>query len=235
MMAPSEPSLDAVLPHEERVACEHADRCGGCPLIGLTYAEQLALKRGRLVQSLSRYSSMELVYPESVAAADPIVGYRTRAKLIVAPGGRVGLFAKGGGHDVVDIPSCRVLATPIARVAAQMRVRIALAEASGGPLAPYDPSGHGWLRAIDLREVRVREAGRVLVTFVVDRARASDLATLRSCAEELIQGVPEVIGVAASLHDGKGPQVLGGETVSLAGATSAPDRVGPSSQIATFG
>ena len=32
-----------------RVTCEHADRCGGCPIIALPYGEQLALKRGRVV------------------------------------------------------------------------------------------------------------------------------------------------------------------------------------------
>src|SRR5271156_1230234 len=77
-----------------RVACEHADRCGGCPIIALPYGEQLSLKRGRVVQSIARYPALELVYTEPVAPADPIVSYRTRAKLIVGPGAKVGLFAK---------------------------------------------------------------------------------------------------------------------------------------------
>src|SRR5947208_16441960 len=89
-----------------RVACEHADRCGGCPIIALTYGEQLSLKRGRVVQSVSRYPALELAYTEPVAPAQPILAYRTRAKLIVAPNAKVGLFAKGGGHQVVDIPKC---------------------------------------------------------------------------------------------------------------------------------
>src|SRR5206468_4172379 len=101
-----------------KVDCVHADRCGGCPLIGLTYDEQLALKRGRVVQSVMRYSALELLYTEPVMPADPVVTYRTRAKLIVAPSSapgeteasaKIGLFAKGGGHQVVDIPECRVL------------------------------------------------------------------------------------------------------------------------------
>src|SRR5512140_1478016 len=101
----------------QRVECVHADRCGGCPIIALPYGEQLSLKRGRVVQSVARYPALELVYTEPVAAADPIVGYRTRAKLIVAVGPKVGLFAKGGGHQVVDIPTCRVLSPVLARVA----------------------------------------------------------------------------------------------------------------------
>jgi hypothetical protein len=73
---PDESSATAM---SERVVCEHADRCGGCPIIALPYGEQLAMKRGRVVQSASRYPTLELVYTEPVAAADPIVEYRTRA------------------------------------------------------------------------------------------------------------------------------------------------------------
>src|SRR6188472_1024497 len=99
--------LAGLLPRSDdmaRVTCEHADRCGGCPIIALPYGEQLAMKRGRVVQSASRYPSLELVYTEPVSAADPVVEYRTRAKLLVSSGGKLGLYAKGGGHQVVDIP-----------------------------------------------------------------------------------------------------------------------------------
>src|SRR4051812_41742557 len=92
LLRASMPSGDAT-----RVPCEHADRCGGCPIIALPYGEQLALKRGRVVQSVARYPALELVYTEPVMAAEPITAYRTRAKMIVGPGAKIGLFAKGGG------------------------------------------------------------------------------------------------------------------------------------------
>src|SRR5258708_36250695 len=98
MTAPSDPA-PVTIANDQRVVCEHAERCGGCPIIGLPYGEQLALKRGRVVQSVSRYPALELVYTEPVAPAEPIVDYRTRAKLIVAPGAKLGLYAKGGGHQ----------------------------------------------------------------------------------------------------------------------------------------
>ena len=74
--------------------------------------------------SASRYAALELAYTEPVAPAEPIVAYRTRAKLIVAPGGKVGLYAKGGGHQVVDIPRCRVLSPALASVAASVRTLV---------------------------------------------------------------------------------------------------------------
>jgi 23S rRNA (uracil1939-C5)-methyltransferase len=233
MTAPLDPAPPS--PGDDRVACDHADRCGGCPVIGLPYAEQLALKRGRVVQSVSRYATLELIYTEAVAPAQPVVRYRTRAKLIVAPGARVGLFAKGGGHQVVDIPGCRVLAPVIARVATAVRERVGRAEKEGGPLAPYDVGGSGVVRAVDLREVHDDGVSRVLVTFVVQRERGPDLKRLRDEARALLEGVPEVAGVAVNFHEGEAPQILGSETVHLAGAASAPDRLGTSVHLATYG
>ena len=46
---------------------------------------------------------------------------------------------------------------------------------------------------------------------------------------------PEVLGVAVNFHDGDAPQILGNQTQLLAGVASAPDRVGRSVHLATFG
>ncbi len=220
-----------------RIACEHADRCGGCPIIALPYGEQLGLKRGRVVQSVARYPALELVYTEPVAPADPIVAYRTRAKMIVGIGGKIGLFAKGGGHQVVDIPNCRVVAPSIGTVAEAIRAMCLADGERGGPLAAYDPSGGGSLRALDLREVRETADGpaRVLVTLVVQRSRVSSLDLLRAAAERLMADVPAVLGVSVNFHEGEAPQILGPETVLLSGAAAANDAVGASIHLATYG
>lgn len=219
----------------QRVTCEHADRCGGCPVIALPYGEQLGLKRGRVVQSASRYPALELVYTEPVQPAEPIKEYRTRAKLIVAPGGKLGLYAKGGGHQVIDIPKCQVVSPAVASVAALLRSRIVADEASGGPLAPFDPSGHGALRAVDLREIHDGTNAHVLVTFVVQRSRVRDRSPLEQAARSLASEEPRVIGVALNFHEGESPQILGNETVVVYGVASAPDRIGAASHEATYG
>ena len=219
----------------ERVVCEHADRCGGCPIIALPYAEQLAMKRGRVVQSASRYSTLELVYTEPVAAADPIVEYRTRAKLIVCSGGKLGLYAKGGGHQVVDIPRCRVLSPALTEIAEKLRTRIVADEAIGGPLAPFDPGAGGALRAVDLRELHHDTGSRVLVTLVVHRSRVISQEELTEAARALAASAPSILGVAVNFHEGDTPQILGTETVVVHGAASAEDRVGRSCHQATYG
>ncbi len=232
-MAPA-PELGPLAPLDtQRVDCPHADRCGGCPVIGLPYGEQLALKRGRVVQSVARYPALELVYTEPTAPADPVTGYRTRAKLIVAPGPKVGLFAKGGGHQVVDIPMCRVLSPVLARVADLVRTRVAQDES--GALTPSDPGAGGALRAVDLREVKGEGQSGVLVTLVLERPRAPNMDVLRGVARSLAEANPEILGVAANFHEGDSPQILGNETLHLFGATSVADKLGASVHLATFG
>lgn len=218
-----------------RVLCVHADRCGGCPIIGLPYGEQLAMKRGRVVQSASRYPTLELVYTEPVAAADPIIEYRSRAKLIVTIGGKLGLYAKGGGHQVVDIPECRVLSPMLAAVAATLRAHIVADEHTGGPLAPFDPAGGGALRAVDMREVHTEAGPRVLLTLVAQRARVASRERLEDAARALAKEIETIAGVALSLHDGESPQILGTETVVLHGLSSVEDRIGRSRQHASYG
>jgi 23S rRNA (uracil1939-C5)-methyltransferase len=240
-MVPShEPALpidrDRAAAADARVECAHAERCGGCPFIAQPYPAQLAQKRGRVVQSVARYPVLELVYTEPVAPAEPVTGYRTRAKLIVAPEGRIGLYARGGGHQVVDIPECRVLAPSIARVAAALRARVSADEAAAGPLAPHDPAspGRGALRAVDLREVDDGDA-RVLVTLVVQRGAAPPPEALREAARDLVRERPEIAGVAVNFHEGDAPQILGSETVVLHGVSTARDRIGASTHLATYG
>src|SRR5713101_5687002 len=72
----------------ERVDCEHAVECAGCPLIDLTYAEQLEAKRERVKSAAAPYLELSRLRIEPVAPAEPFTRYRIRAKLMVGrPGG----------------------------------------------------------------------------------------------------------------------------------------------------
>lgn len=231
-------SLSLLPPHvAPRVACDHAQRCGGCPIIDQAYGEQLARKHAKVTHAALRYRALEELPVRPTLGADPIVGYRTRAKLIVAPGGRVGLFEQGRGHEVCDIPGCRVLSPALLHVAATLRSRVSHDEATGGALAPWDDKGGGTLRALDLREVRgsSETTSRVLVTFVVERSPSFRLETLREAARFLAATTPIVLGVAVNFHEGGDPQILGRETALLFGDATAPDRFGASTHLATFG
>jgi 23S rRNA (uracil1939-C5)-methyltransferase len=224
------------------VDCVHAAACGGCPLIELGYAEQLTRKRARVTTAAARYPQLAEVATEDVRRADPVVGYRGRAKLIVSPEGAIGLYGRTGDHQVVDIPSCRVLAPALAAVAATLRALIAAPPPEARPLLlPFREAAGGLLRAVDLREVRARRGAggalesAVLVTLVLQRDRAPSRDELCAAGRALRALLPGVLGVAANLHDADSPQILGQETIVLDGAPTAHDTIGATYHLASFG
>lgn len=222
------------------IECPHATACAGCPLIHLDYVAQLAHKRARVVGVASHYPALELVYVRPVEPGDPIVGYRTRAKLIVSPTGAIGLYGRSGNHEVVDIPSCRVLAPALAEIATVLRRLVVDPPADARPLLlPFDPLAGGVLRAVDLREVRApSDSGDrvgVLATFVLQRDRSAARDELAAAARAVRLLLPGCVGIAANFHEAEAPQILGPETVVLDGAPQAHDRIGAVFHIASYG
>ena len=194
---------------EPEIVCEHAARCGGCALIDLPYAEQLAAKAQRVTAALTAHG---LAPPlEAVRGADPRAGYRTRAKLVVSPGGAIGLYARGG-HEVVDIPGCRVL-PPVA---------LAAVAALRGLL----PGSGVAVRGLDLRVVEDEAGPGLLVSLVVAAPLAPDSPAVAALADR-VAGLPGVRGVAASARSEDSPRVLGGEPRVLRGPAALPERMAP--------
>jgi len=252
--AKPEPAAEATCGPTDRIACEHAHVCGGCPLIELTYGEQLDAKHERVRYAAEVYPVLATCAIEAVAPADPVVGYRVRAKLMVGTrpneGERcapvIGLFAKAptsvDHHRVVDIPACRVLSPALREVAAQLRLLLRDPPKEAGNCLVPDAAG-GLLSAFDLREV-VDGQARVLVTLVLGTtpgAKEDELERASQAVEELCPpgdlpgSSPTIAGVAVNYRKPGAVQVLGPTTRSLRGATAARDRMGSLYRLATFG
>jgi 23S rRNA (uracil1939-C5)-methyltransferase len=221
-----------------RISCAHAVRCSGCPLIDLPYAAQLAQKQGRLVTVFASYAELSAVPVERVVGAQERTQYRTRAKLVVAEGPRIGLFAKGGAHVVEDLPACQVLSPALLETAESLRGlmrrpppgtgRVLVAHERGAPDA-------GALTAVDLREALGPEGARVLVTLVLDQDRPPSPAELEAAAEAILEAGARVIGVAANFRAPDSPQVLGAKTTVVRGVLTARDETGSVYQLASYG
>jgi 23S rRNA (uracil1939-C5)-methyltransferase len=212
------------VPAEARIECPHAPPCPGCPLIGLPLAAQLAAKAERVARALAPFPRLRDARPEPVRGAEAVVGYRTRAKLAVAPGPRLGLFAGGAAHEVLDLPGCRVLSPALAAAAAALR-RLLAGPGAGRALCA-EGEGGGRLRAVDLREVQDAQGTGLLVTLVL-RAPAPSEAELAAAAERLAKALPALRGVALALHDGRSPQLLGGRPRPILGPPWHRDAAGP--------
>lgn len=201
------------------VHCPHAARCTGCPLIALDAAKQLEMKAALLANALARYPELAGVSCEPLVGAEPTQGYRVRAKLVVGAGGAVGLYA-AEGHEVLDLPECRVLTPEVKRGVAALR---ALAQGSAPEAGPalVPAADGGALVGADVRECRSGEA-KLLVTLIFDPRRAPSNAEIEAAARALTHAEPSVAGVAVSLRQ-RSERVLGATPRSVAGAAWLPD------------
>ena len=204
------------------VSCPLAAQCAGCPLIDQPLDQQLSAKRARVTRATARFASLAAVEVAPTRAPDPAVGYRTRAKLVVAPGARVGLYAREGDHVVVDIPDCRVLSPALAEGAAAVRALL-----RDPPPVAAPALAAGALLAVDLREAWPGGGPpRVLATLVVDDSRHRPVdATLSACAIALHERAPLIASVAVSFRARRSPQILGSGLRVLFGPEAIGDRL----------
>lgn len=198
------------------VDCPHADLCPGCPLIGLTAPAQLAAKAERVAQALAPYPGLRALASDPVQAAPTRTDYRTRAKLVVGAGPRVGLYARGT-HEIVDLPGCRVLAPVIAEGLVVLRRLLADPPGEARSVLRAEGDGRGRLRALDLREIRDEAGAGLLVTLVIRVPPDPDLGEAAAAAERLADALPSLRGVAVSFHDGRSPQLLGTPPMAILG------------------
>ena len=97
--------------------CAHAERCGGCAYQGLTYEDQLGLKRDILAETLRRAGAP--FEGETRLAPSPEEGWRTRASFHFETRAgtlRLGLHEEGS-HTVVDLERCLQLSPGLNEVA----------------------------------------------------------------------------------------------------------------------
>lgn len=101
-------------PSEMRIQppCPYYDRCGGCDLMHISYADQLETKVGVIEDSLRRIAKLES-WPEIRIVGSPNeFGYRSRAEWQVSAENEiVGYFAENS-KIIVDIEECPIL-TPM--------------------------------------------------------------------------------------------------------------------------
>jgi 23S rRNA (uracil1939-C5)-methyltransferase len=100
-------SLLAPSPDRVEPVCPVQQQCGGCDLMTLGYAAQVQAKAGILRDALTRTGRFEQL-PELcfVASPEPL-RYRTRIRLHVGSGARLGFYA-AESRDLVEIPGCFV-------------------------------------------------------------------------------------------------------------------------------
>lgn len=99
--------------------CPHFGACGGCQLRHMDYATELAFKRQKVSDALTRIGGLAVDVPPVLGAAET-GGYRNKAQFPVGPGPRVG-FYRERSHQVVDVDGCALQSPAANSLAAALR------------------------------------------------------------------------------------------------------------------
>jgi 23S rRNA (uracil-5-)-methyltransferase RumA len=152
----------------KNISCPHFPLCSGCTLTMNVetppiFDEAKAFFGERKISKVSFYS-------------DKVIGWRYRAKLAIRGTKKrpeIGLF-KGGTHEVVPIPFCKVHHPKINRAVTLLRQWIIESE-----LSPYEEKDFtGVLRYAQF--VVERSSGKVQLTLVVNQTFSGDLVHWRA-------------------------------------------------------
>jgi len=194
--------------NRKEVPCVHWKDCGGCPLIGFDYKEQLKKKSDKILKaSLPRDSKKRNQrHPQADQSFAQTLGYRNKAKWILQPDmkGRLkmGIY-QPGTHEVVDIPHCAVHAPEINEFSNFVKTELSRLGVRCGP--DLKPNG-----APQLRYMIVRYSFRdkkIMAVFVTSAAKVPHL-------EEVFAGIQEkfgnrVLAVIQNINADSGNVLLG--------------------------
>ncbi len=207
---------------EKRVKpfCAHFKECGGCQIQHIAYPEQLSLKEEMLMQTLDRYSNLDL----SKTKFNKMIGmnnhthYRYKAQMPVRntkTGLTTGLYKKES-NDLVEILECPVQSDNVNRVNQKV-----LEICDKHEIFAFDPTVmRGLLRYVVVRESNFNEDLQVtLVITIYNKA-------LKEAAKEIIK-IPGVKSVGISKNkDIQNHEIFGEEVEILEGENTIIEGIG---------
>lgn len=198
--------------------CPYVGTCGGCTLQDLSYADQLALKRQRLLKLLGELDPSLTI--DIVGLEDPW-RYRNKAELTFGEhNGQLllGYHAARSFWRIVDIDDCVLLPEAMSRVASTVR---RLAQEAGQPA--YNPKSHrGFFRYLIIRASHA--TGKLLACVMTTDG---ERRLLESLAEALTSAHPELMSVYWGVNRKVADVAIPDELMLLRGEPYLDDRIGP--------
>lgn len=189
--------------------CPVYEECGGCQISHLSYEEQLAVKRKRVEDVLSRIGGYPAAVVHPVLGAAHPVSYRNK---MAVPAG----FAKGrpalgyyrrGSHDIIPTDFCEILRESNNRLLAFAKDFMAR-----HCISPYDEkTGTGSLRHI---LGRTGDGGRLMAVIVT---ATETLPCEKEWISELTEAIPECVSIYHNVQPGRGNVILGKKICRLWG------------------
>ncbi len=215
--------------------CEHAAECGGCPLSGMTYESQLALKQSQVAERIKRLGGVGNPVIRPILGMQEPLNYRNKATLPVSTGGNrkikggvieslgepaVG-FYKVRSHDVVNCDDCQLQTAP-SMVAAETLRRFMKED----NITAWDET---WQQGL-LRHLIVKTAFATKEVMVILVINGKGIPNIEKLIEMLDEDISETGFTMESLYlninKEKTSAIYGRDTLLLAGRKVIHDNIG---------
>ena len=196
-----EKSTHRVQPH-----CRHFGSCGGCTLSHMDYSEQLAFKRNKVANNISKIAKLDLdVLP--CMGSEKITCYRNKLSLPVSGkrgNVRIGMYRRNS-HSVVDVDDCS-----LGGEWSRKLVTVFREYCNSVSVIPYDEKTFkGEIRHLVARYVD----GQLLVTIVSNGAYKRDLQPLADALSKSF----DRYGLFVNINTQRNNVILGRETQHVCG------------------
>ncbi len=204
-------------PDRVKPSCPYYPSCGGCQLMHLSYAKQLAFKRRKVEHLLRKFAKIDIQAEETIGLENP-THYRNKVQYpIRLVNGRIACgFYRTDTHNLVPVKECLAETELGSKVtAAVMKLLVQF------HYPPYDEDRQTGL----IRHLLVKTSSafkEALVTLVVTDER---LPGRKEFAKKLMGLVPEVQGVVLNVNSRKTNVILGKKDVPIYGKTYIKDKI----------
>ncbi|GGE78655.1 23S rRNA (uracil(1939)-C(5))-methyltransferase RlmD [Priestia taiwanensis] len=208
-------------PHRIEAPCPVYDQCGGCQLQHVTYEEQLRQKRDIVIQSLERYSglNMEKTKIHDTIGMETPWNYRNKSQLQVGKQDTnviAGLYGLNS-HRIIDISDCMIQHAATNKVTQVVK---ALLRRLNIPI--YNEKKHsGIVRTIVVR-VGV-ETGEVQLVLVTAK---NELPKKEIFIRDLRNKLPELKSIMQNVNGKRTSIIFGDDTHHLAGEEVIQETLG---------
>lgn len=214
--------------------CKVFKVCGGCHWQHIAYEQQVQIKTDLVRQALKHIGGLDPDLVLNAVPADEPLFYRNKVQYPVTSPARssriLAGYYKEGSHELVNIKHCPVQPEPLDRMLECSKLAL---EQNG--ITAYDEEKHrGVVRHIAARySFSHRE---ILVTFVINDTAPGDasmLSRLTAAAKQLMEAVPEVVGVCVNFNSAKGNRIMGTDWRVLVGRDHLLEKISSDSVNAT--
>lgn len=212
--------LETILsPSPDRVApfCPAAGICGGCPLQGLAYDQQLTWKRERVRWALAKVQGLRNTDIPAVLGSPRLQGFRNKGQfpVRVLEGATALGFFEAGSHKLVKLDACPVQLPAIDKL---IKPVTALIGESG--IEIYDEEMHSG----ELRHVVMESSASSISVVITLVTRSSRVSRLRELAANLMT-LPDVHGVVHNVQEERSNVILGRRMVLMEGSETIEETI----------